>query len=309
MYLVLVLFAMFASLFTLQKETLNYAEPFFLIGSRMLFAGILLVGFEAIFRRENFKLKTAHIAPLFMLAIANIYLTNILEIWGLSKMSSAKTCLLYSISPFMAALIAFIVLKERFSPKKWIGMFIGFLGLIPILYTQSESELASGQILIFSMAELAGIGAVVFSVYGWILLKKVITEHKLTPIMANGVSMLIGGVLALGHSYLSGETWSPIPVNNFNLFASYSVITCIVSNIICYNLYGHLLKKFSATFMSFAGLITPVFATIFGYVFLKEKIDIFYFVSVSIFSVGLFVFYREEIEQKKAKELQEQPAN
>ena len=43
MFFVILLFAMFASLFTLQKETLEYCEPFFLIGSRMLFAGIILL--------------------------------------------------------------------------------------------------------------------------------------------------------------------------------------------------------------------------------------------------------------------------
>ncbi|HRE30725.1 MAG TPA: EamA family transporter, partial [Candidatus Berkiella sp.] len=91
-------------------------------------------------------------------------------------------------------------------------------------------------------------------------------DFRFTPIMANGVSMLIGGILALTHSYLSGETWAPIPVVNgkFYAFAECALWMTLISNVICYNLYGFLLKRFSATFMALAGLITPLFASLFG---------------------------------------------
>lgn len=316
MHLVLLLFALFASLFTFQKETLQYTEPFFLIGARMTFAGFLLLAYEAAFNfkkfknLKNFKFKASHIAPLVMLAIANIYLTNIFEIWGLSNMDSSKACLLYSLSPFLAALVAFFVLKEKLSKKKWLGMLVGFIGLIPILYTQTETEIATGKIFIFTFAEIAMVGAVLFSVYGWILLKKVISVHNFTPIMANGVSMTLGGLLALCHSYLSGENWQPIPVNNLSAFVGYSLIMCLISNIICYNLYGYLLKRFTATFMSFSGLVTPLFASLFGYFFLNEQIGVFYFIAVGFFAVGLTIFYLEEIKQEKTlkvkKQLQEE---
>ncbi len=299
MILVLLLYALFASLFGLSKDTLNYSEPFFLIGARFTFAGILLLIQQFIFNRKAFQIKTAHILTLALLGILSVYITNIAEIWGIQHMVSAKACLIYSLSPFLAAFVAYLVLKETLSAKKWIGLCVGFMGLIPIFMTQSSSEVVVGDVPFISLAEVALLIAVFCSVYGWILLKKVISEFHYTPLMANGISMTLGGTLALLHSYLSGETWNPIPVTDFGPFLQNSLLMCLISNIVCYNLYGYLLKRHSATFMSFAGLVTPFFASFFGWYFLGEIITWHYFASIGIFSIGLTIFYQEELKQEK----------
>jgi drug/metabolite transporter (DMT)-like permease len=295
--LVILLFALFASLFTFSKTALEFSEPFFLIGSRMTLAGILLLGHQFIFNRAAFKIKSSHVIPLIMLGLVSIYITNIAEIWGLQFMSSAKACLIYSLSPFVAALFAYLVLKEKLNLKKWIGLFIGFIGLTPILFTQSASTDIVKDLLFVSWSEIALIIAVFASVYGWILLKKIINDYQYSPMMANGISMLIGGILALFHSYLSQETWSPIPVINdkYAAFLECTLWMTLISNVVCYNLYGYLLKRFSATFMSLAGLITPLFASLFGWYFLNEVISWHFFASMTLFSIGLFIFYLEEI--------------
>ena len=117
------------------------------------------------------------------------------------------------------------------------------------------------------MGKLAVIGAAIASVYGWILLKQLINDDGYSPVSANGLSMLIGGSLALGHSLLT-ENWNPTPIHGPILpFLECTIFLIIVSNCIAYNLYGHLLKRFSATFMSFAGLTTPLFSALFGWGF------------------------------------------
>lgn len=300
MFLVILLFALFASLFTLQKDTLQYCEPFFLIGSRMLFSGIILLTYLFITNRTAFKVNTKHLGTFLLLALFAVYLTNICEIWGIKHMVSSKACLLYSLSPFLAALVAFFVLGETLSKQKWLGMFIGFFGLIPIHFAQTSEEISLGQFSIFSIAELSILGAVFFSVYGWILLKKIISQYKHSPLLANGISMTIGGVFALLHSYFSGELWQPIPVAELKPFITNSLVMCLISNIICYNLYGFLLKRFTATFMSFAGLVTPFFASLYGYLFLQESISWHFFASIIMFSFGLILFYQDELKHGKA---------
>lgn len=297
MPLVILLFALFASLFTLSKTALDFSEPFFLIGSRMTFAGILLLTHQFIFNRKAFQIQSAHVIPLVLLGLISIYVTNIAEIWGIQFMSSAKACLIYSLSPFIAALFAFWILKERLTSKKWLGLCIGFVGLTPILFVGSSSSDLAKDLFIVSWAEIALITAVFSSVYGWILLKKIINNFHYTPIMANGISMLIGGVLALIHSYVTGESWSPIPVigGQYGAFIECAFWMTIISNVICYNLYGYLLKRFSATFMSLAGLVTPLFASLFGWYFLDENISWHFFASMGLFSIGLAIFYQEEI--------------
>ncbi|MFI4938176.1 MAG: DMT family transporter [Candidatus Berkiellales bacterium] len=303
MPLVILLFALFASLFTFSKTALEYSEPFFLIGSRMTLAGILLLCHQFYFNRPAFKIKMEHVIPLIMLGLVSIYITNIAEIWGIQFMSSAKACLIYSLSPFIAALIAYLMLKEKLTIKKWLGLCIGFIGLTPILFTQSSTAELAKDLLFISWAEIALIVAVFASVYGWILLKKIINDYHYTPIMANGVSMLMGGVLALFHSYLSGETWAPFPITTgkYAPFIECALWMTLISNVVCYNLYGYLLKRFSATFMSLAGLVTPLFASLFGWYFLNENITWHFFASMLLFSIGLAIFYQEELATDLAK--------
>lgn len=296
MFLVVLLFAMFASLFTLQKETLLFSQPFFLVGSRMLFAGIILLAYTAIRKPKSLKINLSHLPAFLMLSVSGIYLTNICEIWGIQHMVSSKACLIYSLSPFLAALVAFLVLREVLSAWKWLGMLIGLFGLIPIHFDQTSQEIATGRFSVLSMAEMSIIAAVFFSVYGWILLKKIISTYEHSPLVANAFSMTIGGIMALLHSYFAGESWHPIPVTEFKPFLINSLVMCLISNIICYNLYGYLLKKFTATFMSFAGLVTPLFASLYGYLFLGETVTWHFYISISLFAIGLFIFYNAELK-------------
>lgn len=299
MYLVFLLYALFASVFTISKTGLEIAQPYFFVGSRMTIAGLLLLSYLFLFHRSQFSFNKTQLFRLFCLSLFNIYLTNTFEFWGLQYLTSSKTCFIYSLSPFMSALLCQMILKESLSAKKWIGMGIGFLGILPILLSMSTAEERAGQFLIFSWAELAVMGAALCSCYGWILLKQSISQDGLTPLMANGVSMLAGGVMALGHSYAT-ENWSPVPVTDLTTFIVCAGLLIIISNFICYNMYGWLLNKFSATFISCAGLSTPLFTAFFGWLFLGEQISWIFFASLAILSLGLLLFYQEEFKTVEA---------
>ena len=90
--------------------------------------------------RDIQRKKTRKISRCFLITILSIYLTNILEFWGLQHLSAAKTCFIYSISPFFAAIFSYIHFGEKMNAQKSIGMFIGFLGFIPTILMQTENE-------------------------------------------------------------------------------------------------------------------------------------------------------------------------
>ena len=297
MFFVILLYLLFASVFTTSKTALEYAQPFFLVGSRMLFAGILLLGYQFLFNRKEFSLSGKNFGKLILLSLFSIYLTNVFEFWGLKYLTSFKACFIYSLSPFISTLISYLVLKEKMSSKKWLGLFIGMLGFIPILLTSTSTEEQVGYLAFFSWAELAVVIATICSVYGWILLKQMVTEEGYSPPMANGLAMVLGGFFALIHSFLV-EDWNPIPVTEFLPFLSCALILIIISNLICYNLYGYLLQRFSATFMSFAGLTTPLFTAFFGWLFLNEVVTWPFYASFCIVFSGVLIFYQEELRKE-----------
>ena len=112
--------------------------------------------------------------------------------------------------------------------------------------------------------------------------------------MTNGASMTLGGACALIHS-LFVDGWTPLPISNYGGFFQGVFLMIVISNLLCYNLYGWLLKRFTATFLSFAGLTTPLFAAFFGWLVLKETVSWSFFLSVGIISLGLWLVYSEEL--------------
>lgn len=297
MFFVLALFAMFASVFTIAKTGLQYAEPFFFVGTRMILAGVVLLAYQFFFQRQSWKFDKKHLWQILRLAAFNIYLTNVFEFWGLKYLTSFKTCFIYSLSPFLSALFSYFIFSEKMNVKKWIGLIIGFVGLIPILLNDTTSKELTGNIWFLSWAEVAVITAVVCSVYGWILLRQLVKDGGYSPFMANGMSMLIGGIMSLFHSFVF-ESWDPVPVSQPFPFLECTILLIIISNIICYNLYGSLLKRYSATFMSFAGFSTSTFTALLGWLWLGEAVTWSFYLSTAIVFSGLLLFYQEELRQE-----------
>ncbi len=295
MFNIFLLYALFASVFTISKTALDHSQPIFLVGSRMMIAGLILIGYQVIVNKEKFTYDRTTWSRIFQLAFLNIYLTNVLEFWGLRYLTSFKTCFIYSLSPFLSAFFCYLLFKDTITKKKWLGLLIGFTGFAPILLNHTPGEEVGGHLSFFSWAELAVVGATICSVYGWILLKRLVIDHQLSPLSANGFSMIIGGGIALIHSLLS-ENWNPIPVSNFSIYLECTLALVIISNLICYNLYGYLLKRYSAPFISFAGLTTPIFAAFFGWIFLSETVTWPFFMSLPLVSLGLLVFDQDELK-------------
>lgn len=311
------MYASWSSVFSLAKIALEVSPPIFLTAFRMLLAGVLLLGYLCI-RKASFKFNLKQWALLGLLSVFSIYLTNAFEFWGLQQLTAAKTCFIYSLSPFFAALFSYLHFGEKMNGRKWIGMLVGFLGFIPLLATQKGADELVTNIPFLSWPELAMVGASICTAYGWILLRLIVnpseTKEKqspVSPLMANGISMFLGGLLALGHSFLI-DSWNPMPIaaSSFGPFLQSVIFMTLISNILCYNLYGYLLKKFTATFLSFMGLLSPIFASLNSWFFLGEQPSAIIFLSTAIVSLGLWMIYSAELRQgyihsNRAPELKE----
>ncbi|HZT35138.1 MAG TPA: DMT family transporter, partial [Nitrososphaera sp.] len=296
--LVVFMYAAWSSIFSLGKIALEHSPPFFLTASRMLLAGLLLLAFLAFKNRASLKLTGKQFFSICLLALFSIYLTNTLEFWSLQQLTAAKTCFIYSISPFFAALFSYLHFGEKMSPRKWAGMLIGFAGLVPVLAMQKGAKEILTSFSFLSWPELAMMGASLCTVYGWVLLRLIVKDSAVSPLLANGASMLIGGLFALLHSSLV-ESWTPLPFSNSHLtpFIQGTLIMTLISNILCYNLYGLMLKRFTATFLSFMGLLSPIFASLSSWLLLGESPSPVIFFSTGIISIGLWLIYSAELRQ------------
>ena len=298
MFLPFLLFAIWSSCFSIGKLAVGFSTPLFFTASRMLFAALIILAYLFFRKKQRLKINKRQIVPIALLAILSMYLTNTLEFYGLQHLSAAKTCFIYSLTPFFAAFFSYIHFKEKLNFKKWIGMIIGFVGIMPVFFIHTGSESLTKSFFIISWPELAVIGATLFSVYGWVLLRLLVKDNNISPLTANGWSMLLGGLLSIGHSYLI-DTWAPIPVAPGGIlgFSQGVFLITFISNVLCYNLYGFLLKKYTATFMSFVGLLSPVFASLSEWILLKTAPNPVILLSTGVVLFGLWIIYREELKQ------------
>jgi drug/metabolite transporter (DMT)-like permease len=294
--LAILMYAVWSSMFSIAKLGLQYSPPIFLTGARMLLAGVILLGYLAIRNRSAFKLDKKQILSLALFGTFGFYLANVLEFWALQHLPAAKACFIYSLSPFFTIIFSYLHFGEKMNEKKWLGLALGFIGIIPVLSQQTGAEELLNAFGFFSWPSIAMIGAALCSVYGWVLLRLVVKDQMVTPTMANGSAMLLGGVLAFFHSTFS-ESWTPTPVSEWSPFLGWISVMTFISNILCTNLYGFMLKRFTATFLSFLGLLSPIFASLHGWLFLNESLSWVIFFSTGLVSISLWLVYSAELKQ------------
>ncbi len=295
--LTVAMYAIWSSVFSFGKLALAFSPPIFLTGSRMILGAALLLGYIAIYKRSHFKMAKKQWFSLFLLGFFSIYLTNILEFWGLQHLSAAKTCFIYSLSPLFTAILSYVHFKEKINGKKWLGLGIGFVGILPVLFTQTGSENIFESSFL-SLPTIAIMVAVLASVYGWILLRVNLKNTEVSPLMANGTSMLFGGTIALIHSFFI-DSWNPLPIAQGHTSEVMGIIMVmtLLFNVLCYNLYGMMLRRYTATFLSFIGLLSPIFASLNGWIFLGEPLSWTILLSTAIVSSGLSLVYYAELKQ------------
>lgn len=297
------LYFLIASTFTIAKAALSIFQPIFFIGLRMTIAGSLLLGYLYWFKPSSWRLPRQHRSLFARIILLHIYAAYVLEFIGLQVTSSSKVCFLYNLTPFITALLAYWLLGERLTHRRWWGLIIGFLGAVPLIMQQMPG-IWIDHLSFVSWADCALLGSVVASAYGWIVMKELVAVHHYSPIMVNGIGMIGGGLLALITSCMvegfpptlilaPDAAWLPTLLEA----GFYMSALIIIGNIIAYNLYGYLLKEYSPTILSYAGFSTPLFAALLGWFFLGEIPTINFYSAFLITGVGMWLFYAPQ-EQK-----------
>ena len=315
MILILLVYLLYACTFSLGKLILGYIDPIFFIAIRMMFAGALLLLVRKYIQKKPLQFSWNDKKLFALIVCFHIYIAYVLEFVALRDMNSTKVAIFYNFQPFITeALLYFSSSRRRISIQKIIGLCIGFVGMLWILFADSNSEEAIvWSNFTVSVPEILLLISVVSTAYGWIVVHKLVNKGY-SALHINGIGMLIGGFAAL----ITSLTFEGVPrlhipttVPFQDLFASlqaqvgftnahllflgvYCGLMILIANVIGYNLYSYLLNFYSPTFLSFAGFIAPLFAAVIGWVLLGESITYHFFGSLTLVTIGLWLLYRDE---------------
>ncbi len=291
MWLLLLLHAIFASTYTLGKSSLLYATPVFAVSIRLFFSAIVLFAF-LLFQGKSFQIKRRDFL-LFVSLSFFLFYSYIPDFMVLPYISSTKWALIYTLTPFFTALISYFHKSEHMSWMKVIGLCIGFVGMMPVLILDGDYN-ALGGLWRFSWPEIVMFFCMVSYSYGWVMAHKLIRQKKYDASLVNGVGMLIGGMAGLATSPLV-ESWSAGPISSFWPFCAI-MVPLVLATTLAFTINTYLLKFYTVTFLMFLMFVDPLYVAFYGRVFLGEHVSGYFFVSVFMLFVGLYLFYKEEIK-------------
>lgn len=295
MWLIFILSILLSIAFVLAKLTIGYTEPIFLASVRLIGAGVALLAYY--FSRNGFKLhiKKQDWILFAQVAIVGLFVFSVLDAWSIQYLSSIKASFMYNLMPFVSALLSYWYFSEVMTPKKWLGLLIGFIGFVPLLLVQSEGAGSfTGIAAKLPLAELISLAAMTSYVYGLIKIRILVRDRGYSPLLVSGLGMLTAGIAAFFVSW-HVEGWMPFvqPLR----FWSYAIMLIITGNIALYNLYAYLLKRYTATLIALVLQLSPIITAGLGALFLSEPILLVFIFAAAVIPFGLLLFYKEEVRQ------------
>lgn len=291
MILIILLYTLFGLSFTVGKITLFYASPFYIVGFRMIISGLMLATFLFATQSNQYRPQLEDWPYFLQVAFFGLALPYCLRAWGLQYLSATKAAFIFTLMPFFTALFAYLKYKDKLSYKQTTGLMLGFLGMLPTLFTGTVQEEIVGSIAFFSFPELAVLAACASFGYKFIAIKELVVKRKCPVPVANAITMLLGGVMAFNLAFMVEPVWIK---SNATFLFSMIALQMLISNFISSNLEASLLKTYSPTFMSFASFIAPLSASLFGWLLLGEQMYLQYIISFVMVFLGLALYYSDE---------------
>jgi drug/metabolite transporter (DMT)-like permease len=250
---------LWSSAFSVAKLALVDCPPLLLLASRFLVAGVLMLAVARI-QGVRWTLSRRDVALFAVLGIANQAVYLGLGYVGLRDISSGLSVLIISANPVITAVLAVMLLGERMTWGKSLGLLLGIGGVAYIV----GSRLAIGADHLQGI--LLTIAALLSLVGGTILFKRFAPKEGLW--IGNGIQSLAAGIASLPFA-LSFESVGDV-VPTWRLLAAFAYLVLLVS-VFAYLLWFQILTVSGATAASSYHFLMPPLGMLFGWLLLGER--------------------------------------
>jgi len=202
----LLLAACWSISFVFMRVAIPDLGPFALVALRVGLAALAL-GFLLIAQGKLTVLRV-HWRTIAIVGILNAAIPFTLFAWAAQTLSAGFLSAFNGVTPIAGAVIAWLWLRERLSTTRWLGLALGFTGVVVLGWGRLLQGLAGaddvGALFAVVLAAVAG-----YSFYG---LAACYTKRYLTGV--NGLACTAGGMLSatLASLPLAAWTWPTMPV-------------------------------------------------------------------------------------------------
>ncbi len=257
------------------------------VWARMFFGAVLIVPF--VLKGRPLRALVPDMPVLHGARTLLIIISTAFFFLALGYLPIADTLSIYFVQPLIVTLLAPVILKEHVGLRRWMAVFIGFIGTLIIIRPGFQS-LNLG--ILYAL--LAGTSSALYM----LITRKI--SHIANPILTTFYTNLMGAIMTTA---VVGFVWVMPTLEQWGLLLTIAVVALI----------GHYLviaayRFGEASLLASLGYAEMIMAVVCGWWFFGDFPDGWTFVGVSILiACAVYISYRERVRGVRADKSPPQP--
>ena len=264
-----------------------------LAGTRFTIAGALLLAWC---RSRGLRLVWPR-RTMFLLALIGLLLLaggNVGLVYAEQTVPSGLASLVLAVIPLYVALIEmFLPGGEPLPARGWLGMALGFAGLVALLWPSLRNGLAGDRAQLLAIAALLA-GALSWTI-GSLLSRR--TRLPVNSFVAAAWEMLAAGAITTAAGSALGQ-WPRFHLNGAAAGSLAYLITC--GSLLGYTGFIYLLEHVPVAKVSSYAYVNPVVAVLLGILFLHERPTKEEYVGMAVIPLAVFLLTTARVKVQGA---------
>ncbi|MFN8949756.1 MAG: DMT family transporter [Aphanizomenon sp.] len=297
-YLLLIApFFLWGTAMVAMKGIIPHTTPLFMAGVRLIPAGVLILMVAGFMGKPVPKSWLAWLwIIIFALVDGTLFQGFLAE--GLVRTNAGLGSVMIDSQPLAVALLSFWLFQEHIGLWGWLGLGFGIIGISLIglpqewifdLFDSGITISTDNWQQLFNNGEWLMLLAALSMAVGTVMIRFVCQYAD--PVMATGWHMIIGGLPLWGiSSVLESQQWQNLLLSDW-MALSYATV---FGSAIAYGLFFYFASSGNLTSLSSLTFLTPVFALIFGYIFLSEVLTIVQWLGVFLTLISIYLINQRE---------------
>ncbi len=274
--LLLLLSATWGSSFTFIKVGVEEIPPFVFTALRLqIAAGVFLVCLAVVRVLRPGRLLPGRFLPFFWVGLGGNVLPFCLISFGEQTAASAEAAIVIGLMPCFALLLAGLFKEERITPRRFLGVLLGFGGVF-ILFEGGDNPLADG------MFVLAAFSYAATAVYG----RRLARKYGVLEIMA--FSTIFAALIMLPWSF----AFPQVLASASNQAVLAAGLLGLLHTVLAGLLFFYLLQTCGINFTVFCNYAIPLFGAFWGWLFLGETLETVHLLALGTILAGLVAIHR-----------------
>jgi drug/metabolite transporter (DMT)-like permease len=260
------------------KMGLAVELPLNFVMQRLFLASLFLLPLLVHFRAEIPKDKRTWVKLIGYVLINAVSMT--LTNMGMVYESSGFSSVLSYTQPLFVFWLAAFFLREEINSRRLLGVLIGFLGVV-LLYLGRYSSATGISVSIILLLSGAFLWAVTVIYY-----KKFLS--CVNPVANNVIAFGIGGIFL----FILGAAFENL---SFNVTADYLLLilqSSFFGLAMANTLWIFLIKEEETSVVAASSLIVPMIALVFGWILLREVVDLVSVIGIILIFAGVYLVNR-----------------